>query len=73
MAVGASQLSIQQAALWDVALRGADAQAAEKLCLLTVKGRREFACSLALGVITITETWSWKSIRNDKAEDIQAE
>lgn len=56
--LGASQLSIQQAAVWNVALREADAKAAEKVSLLTVEGRRVFACSLALGIIVITETWS---------------
>lgn len=56
--LGASQLSIHQAALWNVALCEADAKAAEKISLPTVKGRRVFACSLALGIMIITEMWS---------------
>lgn len=71
--LGASQLSIQQAALWKVALCEADAKAAEKVSLLTVKARRVFACSLALGIIIIPGTWSLGLDKHhDKPDDIQS-
>lgn len=71
--LGASQLSIQQAALWNVALCEADAKAAEKVSLLTVKARRVFACSLALGIIIILGTWSLGLDKHhDKPDNIQS-